>query len=55
MGIDIIRELFNDMKKVSSRKFITKNTAIEGGKYRVSKIYIFWVLPIYKSVTILAG
>jgi hypothetical protein len=51
--IDIVSELLGDMKRSITRSFITKNTAIEDGKYKVYKVYIFWVIPIYKSITVL--
>jgi len=53
--IDIVGELLNDMKRNVTRSFITKNTAVEEGKYKVFRVYIFWIVPIYKSVTVLTG
>ena len=50
--IKIIENLFSDMKRITKRSFITKNTAIGEEGYRISKTYIFWVIPIYKSVII---
>ena len=52
VNVDTVDELLHDMKKTIARNFITKNTVIEQGKYKVYKIYIFWVFPVYKSVTI---
>lgn len=55
LNIDIVEELLRDMKRMPNRSFITKNTAVEEGKYKVFRVYIFWIIPIYKSVTVLTG
>ena len=50
--IKIIEVIFRDMNKITKRNFITKNTAIGEEGYKISKTYIFWIIPIYKSVII---
>lgn len=48
----ILEAVFTDMNKITKRNFITKNTAIGEEGYKISKTYIFWIIPVYKSVII---
>lgn len=54
-NINITSELLGEMKRKSGRMFLNKHTAVEEGKYIVCRVYIFWVIPIYKSIRLIVG
>jgi hypothetical protein len=54
-NLDITRVLFQGMQKKKYRSFITKHTAIDEEKFEIYRLFIFWVIPIYKSVKIVVN
>ena len=50
---NIKQDLVKNMKRWSARTFINKHISIEEGEYKVHKVYVFWVIPIYKYITII--